>query len=238
MTRKERPFILEVSGLVKNYQGLRPLRVREMRLREGERVAISGLDAVAAEVFVNLLNGAILPDAGEVRLFGRATGDLRNEAEWFALLDRLGMVTPRAVLLEGSSVRQNLALPFTLEIDELAGDTERNVQGLADLVRLPREALEHPVGGLSAPARLRIHLARALALNPALLVLEHPTATIGRDAVDSLADTVCDIATARSLTLLAITEDTAFADRVADRVLRLQGGTGSLVNARGWRRWW
>jgi predicted ABC-type transport system involved in lysophospholipase L1 biosynthesis ATPase subunit len=84
---------------------------------------------------------------------------------------------------------------------------------------------------------MRIRLARALAPNPALLLLEHPTATIERDAAASFADTVCEVAAARGLTLLAITEDGAFADRVSDRSLRLRGATGDLASTHGWRRW-
>jgi phospholipid/cholesterol/gamma-HCH transport system ATP-binding protein len=233
----QQPLAIEVNGLVKNYHGLRPLRVRELQVRAGALVAIAGLDAAAAEVFVNILNGAILPDEGEVRLFGRLTREIRDEAEWFALLNRIGIVTSRAVLLEGSSVRQNLALPFTLDIDDLPGDIERQLVGLADLVGIPREILDSAAGSLPAHARMRIRLARALAMNPALLLLEHPTAAVERDAVVSLADTVRDVATARRLTLIAITEDALLADRVAQTTLTLRAGTGRLVRRREWRRW-
>ena len=62
MTAPETATAVEVSDLVKSYQGLRPLRLKRLVVREGERVAIAGLDATAAEVFTNLLNGGILGD--------------------------------------------------------------------------------------------------------------------------------------------------------------------------------
>ena len=55
---------LELAGVVKDYRGLRPLRIADLVVEEGERVAIAGLDRAAAEVFVDLVNGALLPDAG------------------------------------------------------------------------------------------------------------------------------------------------------------------------------
>jgi ABC-type transporter Mla maintaining outer membrane lipid asymmetry ATPase subunit MlaF len=228
---------IAVEGLVKNYQGLRPLRVGHLDVRTGERVAISGLDATAAEVFVNLVNGAILPDSGEVRVFGRATSAIVDEAEWFASLDRFGIVTPRAVLLEASTVRQNIALPFTIDIDHLEAPVCAQVAALAREVGLDESVCGQVIAHVPTAQRMRIHLARALATGPQVLLMEHPTVSVPRDQIGPLAVTVTQVAEARRLTLLAITEDTEFADAVATAHFKLQGGTGALVNARGWRRW-
>ena len=231
------PLVIEVTGLVKNYQGLRPLRIATLEVRSGERVSLAGLDATAAEVFVNLLNGAILPDQGEVRVFDQPTTAIGNENEWFAFLDRFGIVTPRAVLLEGLSVRQNLALPFTLEIDTLPAGVHAKTQQLAAEVGIDATMLDRPAGSVPIHVRMRVHLARALALGPRVLLLEHPTLAVDRDQMPAFARSVRDVSVARQLTVLAVTEDVIFADVVAERALRLQGATGAIVNARGWRRW-
>ena len=57
----------------KDYRGLRPLRIQELRVAAAEHVALVGLDQPMAEVFVNLVTGASLPDHGDVRVFGRST---------------------------------------------------------------------------------------------------------------------------------------------------------------------
>lgn len=228
---------IDLDGLVKDYRGLRPLRVSQLTIHAGQRVALSGLDATAAEVLVNLVNGAILPDEGQVRIFGERTNDIADETAWFASLDRFGLVTMRAVLLEGSTVRQNLALPFTIDIDTLDAETVRRTESLAAEVGLPRNMVDAPLGPLSTDWRMRVHLAKALAPEPQVLLLEHATAQMSRDAVPGFADVVREIATRRKLTVLAITEDPALADVVATAHFRVQGGTGALVNARGWRRW-
>jgi ABC-type transporter Mla maintaining outer membrane lipid asymmetry ATPase subunit MlaF len=230
--------LVTVRGLVKAYDALRPLRLSALEVWPGERVALSGLDATAAEVFVNLLNGAILPDEGEIRLFGRETSDIRNGEEWFAVLDRLGIVSPRAVLLEGLTVRQNLALPFSLEIDIVPPDVDVRLRQLAVLAGVDDSWLDVPVGTAPRHVRMRVHLARALARGPELLLLEHPTAALDRADVPGFARAVREISTVRRVAVVAATEDDPFARGLAGRMLKLHPATGALAGARGWRRWW
>ena len=95
---------LEFDGVTKAYGGLRPLRVANLAVKVGERVALSGLDAAAAEVFVNLATGSGLPDQGEVRVMQQATSAIVDGDAWLASLDRFGIVSHRAVLLDNVSV--------------------------------------------------------------------------------------------------------------------------------------
>jgi len=229
--------VIEVTNLVKDYHGLRPLRLASLRAFEGDRVAISGLDATAAEVLVNLLNGAIVPDEGEVRIQGRPTVAIDTEDGWLDFLNHFGIVTPRAVLLGASTIQQNLALPFTLAIDQLAPQVDQRTRELARLTGIEERWLGHTTVEAPAAVHMRVHLARALALGPEILLLEHPTARIDPADVPAFAKTVRETALARRLTLLALTEDRVFADVVAERAYRLQPGTGALANARGWWGW-
>ncbi len=98
-------------------------------MARGERVALAGIDAGGAEVMLNLVTGASLPDEGEVRVFGRRTADVSDGDEWLASLDCFGIVSERAVLLEGATLTQNLALPFTLEIDPVPAGDDRARRG-------------------------------------------------------------------------------------------------------------
>ena len=227
---------LEFAGVTKSYAALRPLRIASLVVATEERVAVSGIDEPGAELLVNLVTGASLPDEGDVRVFGRRTADIPDGDEWLSSLDRFGIVSERGVLLEGSTVMQNLALPFTLEIDPIPESTLRQVTTLAVECGIAAEWLDRQTGQAPPAVRARIHLARALALDPQLLVLEHPTAAIPeaeRAAFGALVARVCE---ARRLTALAITFDSAFAAAAAHRTLTLQPATGELVSAR--RRWW
>jgi ABC-type transporter Mla maintaining outer membrane lipid asymmetry ATPase subunit MlaF len=223
---------LELSGVVKDYKGLRPLRIAELTVGGGERVALSGVDRPAAEALINLVTGAALPDEGEIRIFGHPTSGIASGDDWLTSLDRFGIVTDRAVLLEGSTIAQNLALPFTLAIDSLAPDVRSRVEALARDVGLEPSALDKKPAESAPAVSLRAHLARAIALDPAILLLEHPTASVPAAAVAALAGDVGRVARLRGLTTVAITEDATFARGMADRYLRVKGATGEVAPVR------
>lgn len=227
---------IEITGVTKSYAALRPLRIAALTVSSGERVALSGIDAGGAELLVNLVTGASLPDEGEVRVFGRRTADIPDGDEWLASLDRFGIVSERGVLLEGSTVVQNVALPFTLEIDPVPDDARQKVLALGIECDIPYDWLERKVADVPPAIRARVHLARALALGPQLLLLEHPTAAIPELERAGFGEVVARVCEIRGLTALAITFDSGFAAAAAHRALKLQPASGRLAPVR--RGWW
>jgi polar amino acid transport system ATP-binding protein len=228
--------VLELTNVTKDYRGLRPLRVRQLVVTADESVAILGLDRAAAEVLANLITGAMLPDTGDVRVFGRATSSIADSAEWLALVDRFGLVTERAVLLDHLTVVQNLALPFTIEIEPPPDTIRQRAEALATEVGLPIAAWAASVAELDATAAARVRLGRALAHDPRLLLLEHVTASLPTSDVAAMGSAIRDIGVRRRAAILAVTADDTFARAVAGRVLRLDPATGRLVDRsrRGW----
>lgn len=228
--------VLELTDVSKNYQALRPLRVARLTVAPAEPVAILGFDQAAAEVFVNLLTGATLPDRGEVKVFERSTQSIADSAEWLALVDRFGIVSERAVLLEPLSVVQNLAVPFTLEIEPPPASVRAQAEALAEEVGLDADVWARAIGELDGTARARVRLARALALNPAILIVEHVTASVARGDVRRLGADIRAIARRRGAAIVAATADVEFAKAIASRVLILDPATGRL-NAPGVGGW-
>lgn len=231
------PIVLEITSVRKDYRGLRPLRIERLTLLAGEPVAILGLDGPAAEVLVNVLTGATLPDRGEIAVFGRATSAIQDSSEWLALVDRFGIMSERAVLLEGLSVLQNLALPFSLDVEPPSEALRARAGALATEVGLAASLWECRVGELAPSARARVRLGRALALAPSILLLEHPTAAVEAADVVGLGREIREIATRRGAAVLALTADASFGEAVAARVLSLDPATGKL-SERFRRRWW
>ena len=230
------PSIVEMSGVVRNYSGLRPLRIASLSVAPGERVVLAGIDAGGAEVFLNLVTGASLPDEGEVRVFGKLTAEVDNGDDWLASLEAFGIVSNRAVLLEGATVAQNLALPLTLDIDPLSAKTLTDVHALAAECDIAAPWLEQRAGDVPAELRARLHLAKAIALGPRLLLMEHPTAALDEPSRAEYGTVVARVCEQRGLTLIAVSQDAAFSASVAGRSLTLQPATGQLVVAR--RSWW
>lgn len=231
--------VVSVAGVQKSYSALRPLRIQSLDIGPGERVALGGLDAPAAELLVNLITGATLPDAGSIHVFGRSTADISNGDDWLASLDRFGIVSQRAVILEGSTLQQNLALPFTLQIDPVPRSVVEQVSALAAECGIDAAELQRQAGELPASVRVRAHLARAVALNPQLLLVEHPTADVAEAERLPLARDMAAVLDRRAATALIMTMDVEFAEAVAHRSLALQPATGALSpwkKKRGWFR--
>ena len=228
--------VLEFAGTSKDYRGLRPLRIESLRVDAGEQIAILGLDRISAEVFINLATGATLPDAGEIRVFGRATSAIADSADWLATVDRFGIVSERAVLLDQLTVVQNLAMPFTLAVEPPADDVRAKAERLAEEVGLPSATWTRAVAELDPPARARVRLGRALALDPAILLLEHVSAALERGDVTTFGAEMRAAAGRRGVALVAATADEPFARAVASRVLTLEPATGRLKE-QSRRRW-
>ncbi len=227
--------VLEFAGASKAYGGLRPLRIAELRVQAGDTVALLGFDQPTAEVFVNLATGATLPEAGDVSVFGLPTRAIEDSADWLATVDRFGIVSERAVLLDALTVIQNLAMPFTLEIEPPPDQVRARAEMLAREVGLPDSSWNQPVAALDAAGWLRVRLGRAIALDPAILLLEHASARLPREEVALLGARLRAVAEGRNIALVALTADEAFARAVARRVLTLEPATGRLKEPRrGW----
>jgi len=225
--------ILEFSGVSKDYRGLRPLRIASLKVAPGERVAIIGLDQASAEVFVNLATGASLPDSGNVRLFGQSTSAIADSAAWLSIVDRFGIVSTRAVLLEALTVVQNLAMPLTLDVEPLSADVRQQAISLAREVGLAESTYEMPVGELDGAGRFGVRLGRAIALDPAIIVIEHPTVELSRPDIQPMAVRCRDVALARKAAAITLTTDRDFGETIASRILTLQPGSGRL-SGDGW----
>lgn len=229
--------VVALRGVRRDYGGLRPLRVEQFELRQGDRVALLGFDRVAAEVLVNLIIGATLPDSGDVDVFGTSTRAITDPDAWLAAMDRFGILSERVVLLEAFTVEQNLALPFSLEVDEIPATVRAGIRQLAEEVGIAPDQLPRSVAGLDADAQLRVRLGKALALGPRVLLAEHPNAALTPGEVSRFAADLAGIAAKRRLAMIVMTADATFARGVADRVFTLKPSTGELTPASGWRDW-
>jgi ABC-type transporter Mla maintaining outer membrane lipid asymmetry ATPase subunit MlaF len=225
--------VLELTDVSKNYYGLRPLRIASLRVAPGEQVALVGFDQSTAEIFVNMATGASLPDNGSIRLFGRSTADISDSTDWLSVVDRFGIVSRRAVLLDSLTVVQNLAMPYTLEVEPPSAEIRERAIGLAREVGLAESTFDRPVGELDGIGVFRVRLARAVALDPAVLVFEHPTADVAPADIVELASRCRDVAAKRKIATVVLTADRGFAEAAASRVLVLDPASGRLTSA-GW----
>jgi ABC-type transporter Mla maintaining outer membrane lipid asymmetry ATPase subunit MlaF len=230
----EGSIAIEIRNVQKDYHALRPLRVRALDVREGESIALLGFDGAAAEALVNLITAATIPDAGDVRVFGRPTVTIQDAASWLSSLDYFGILSERAVILDNMTVEENLTMPLTMAVHDADEDVRGKVQAIAEEVGLPHSDMERAVAGLSSSARLRLRLGRALAPNPRVLLCEHPNALLEGADLAAFAADYARIVRDRRLTSVMLTADPAFAEAITTRILTLHSATGELKVLSRW----
>ena len=227
--------VVALRGVRKDYHGLRPLRVNRLDLRDGQTVALLGCDRAAAEVLVNLITAATLPDEGDIDVFGSSTREVTNPDAWFHLLDRFGILSERVVLVDELTVEQNLTLPLSFEFEGTPPEIGRQVQQVAGEIGITADQMRQSPASTSASTRMRLRLGKALALNPRVLLAEHPNAALPPEEVARLAADMSAIAARRGLAMLVLTSDPAFARVTCQSVLTLRPATGDLSAASRWR---
>lgn len=233
----EPEVLVRLRKVTKDYQSLRPLRVESLDLHEGQTLALGGFDRMTAEILVDLITAAIVPDTGEVRVFGQPTTGIADRDGWLQTLDQFGLLTERAVLVEQFTVEQNLAIPYSLSVADLSADLRARVAQLAQEIGFAASDLGKQSGILPPLGRLRLRLGRALAMEPKVLLAEHPGATLAPDEARSFGGDLKRIVKGRGMAALVLTADLEFAREVSDEVFVLEPATGTLKPSSGWRRW-
>jgi len=224
--------VLAFDGVIKAYGGLRPLRLRQLRVEAGEHIGLAGFDQTTAELFVNLVTGATLPDEGSVTIFGRATSAITDSTDWLATIERFGIVSERAVLLEQISAAQNIAMSLTLDIDPMAPEARDEVESLGAAVGLEAAVLDRPIHGTSVAIRHRIRIARAIAGQPKMLLVEHPLAGVDAGDVSALGGDLARVAQSRGLAVVVLAGSVEAARPFSPRVFALNAATGDLTEAK------
>lgn len=231
-----RPLI-EVRDVVKDFRGLRPLRVQQLDLEEHQSIALLGFDQATAEVLVNLITGAILPDTGSITVFGQLTSAIADAEAWVHTLDQFGLISERAVMLDQLTTEQNLAMPLSLRLHSMSADVRDRVRAIASEVGLSTAEIENQVAALTPLGRQRLRLGRALALSPRVLLGEHPNAPLSAEDTLAFANVFRQVVASRRIGSLVLTANHEFAASISSEVLTLQPGTGHLKPASAWRRW-
>jgi phospholipid/cholesterol/gamma-HCH transport system ATP-binding protein len=220
--------IVEVVELRKAFDRAEVLRGVSFTLDKGETLVVMGGSGSGKTVLLRHVAGLLRPDAGEVRVFGRNIERL-GEDELLPIRRRMGYVFQGAALFDSLSVLENVAFPLR-EHTSMPGDEIRaRVVQVLGQVALGEDVLPLLPSELSGGMRKRVGIARALVIEPEMLLFDEPTAgldptnskTVG-ELILKLKGGVCD-------TSIVVTHDIELAKTVADRVAILMDGRFAVV---------
>ena len=222
LTVRDERFQIRIRGLEKSFGAQQVLRGADLDIERHKINTIIGGSGQGKSVFLKHVMGILKPDAGAIYVDGQDIVSL-PEVALNQVRRKFGMLFQYAALFDSMTVEENVAFPLKehskksrAEIRDIVRDM-LNSLGLYNIEKkLPSE--------LSGGMRKRVGLARAIVLEPEILIYDEPTTGLDPIATKNVDDMIVDIAQRLGVTSVVISHDMASTFRIADRIAMLSGG--------------
>ncbi|MFD7847632.1 ABC transporter ATP-binding protein [Nocardia sp. NPDC059764] len=216
--------MLELTDVTKEYrvgeQAVRALDGVSLRIGAGEFTAIIGPSGSGKSTMLHLLGALDSPDSGSIRFQDKEIGDLDDDAQSEFRRHRVGFIFQFFNLLPTLTAWENIAIPKLLDGTGLRKAKPRALE-LLDLVGLGERA-DHRPAELSGGQMQRVAVARALIMDPPLILADEPTGNLDSKTGASILRLLADITEAGN-SVVMVTHDMG-AVRYCDRVINLRDG--------------
>ena len=223
MTVGTSPPAIALAGVNKQFDGLDVLKDVDLEVAKGELVALSGPSGSGKTVLLKTVIGLIEPDDGSVRIDGQETAGVPRAARE-AATRRIGMLFQRSALFDSMPIWENVVFR---SINDGSRDRKSAfavaVEKIAAVGLAPETAGLYPAD-LSGGMQKRAALARAIAHDPEILLLDEPTAGLDPIMSNVIADLIRDTAARLGATVLLVTSNMAGARRTTDRFAMMHAG--------------
>ncbi|MFJ9931174.1 dipeptide ABC transporter ATP-binding protein [Streptomyces misionensis] len=222
--------VVELRGISVVFgRGKRAVRALDdvsLTVRPGETLGLVGESGSGKSTAARVALGLIPPTSGTVSLFGADLARTRSRARR-ALRAGIGVVLqdPVASLDARMTVGECVAEPLRVHRRELSAQDRRDrVLAVLDRVRLPRDVVRRAPGELSGGQRQRVSLARALVLEPRLLVADEPTSALDVSVQESVLEVITELQDELGFACLFVSHDLAVVQHFARRVAVMRAG--------------
>jgi glutamate/aspartate transport system ATP-binding protein len=212
--------MIVISDVHKRYGPTHVLRGCSATVKQGEVVVMCGPSGSGKSTLIKCVNGLVPFDSGTITVDGVSVGDKRTDLP--ALRARIGMVFQNFELYPHMTALQNVSLAQIHVLRRSRAEANAQSEQLLARVGLSSLLSRRPAE-LSGGQQQRVSIARALAMNPMAMLFDEPTSALDPEMINEVLEVMQALALG-GMTMIVVTHEMGFAQRVADRVLFLDHG--------------
>lgn len=212
--------VIQMADVNKWYGRFHVLKDINLTVMRGERIVVCGPSGSGKSTLIRCINRLEEHQAGDIIVDGvTLNDDIRNLD---AIRQEVGMVFQSFNLFPHLTVLQNCTLAPIWVKKMPKHEAEEIAMKYLTRVRIPEQADKFP-GQLSGGQQQRVAIARSLCMNPNVMLFDEPTSALDPEMISEVLDTMVDLA-AEGMTMIVVTHEMGFANKVADRVIFMDRG--------------
>lgn len=212
--------IIILEHVTKSFDGQKILEDFNLSVKGGEFLTVIGRSGCGKTTMLKLMNGLLTPDRGKVYVEGKNIA----ETDIISLRRRIGYVIQNRGLFPHMTVEKNITYVPVISGKKNKKENHDLALRLLKLVGLEEEKLQRYPAELSGGQQQRVGIARALAANPKILLMDEPFGALDEITRQTMQDEILRLQKELGLTIIFITHDIREAMKLGDRVMVMEGG--------------
>jgi glutamate/aspartate transport system ATP-binding protein len=211
--------MIEIRNLSKWYSAFQVLKSCSLSVKRGEVIVVCGPSGSGKSTLIKCVNGLEGFDQGSIVVDGL---NVANKADLRVLRTKIGMVFQSLELYPHLSAMDNICLAPMVVLKRSRAEAETRARALLARVGLEDHAAKFPAQ-LSGGQQQLVAIARALAMDPVVMLFDEPTSALDPEMIKEVLDVMTDLAR-DGMTMIVVSHEMGFARRVAGRIVFMDGG--------------